>query len=241
MTAETHDAQLLGAYVLETLDPDERRDVDAHLADCEVCRADLVELEAVKNVLEDIPPEALLHGPPDADLVLQRTLRQVREEVAQETAGATRRRWMPAVAAAAVLVAGALGAGAALGRGTAPEQVAEPPPATVVPTTASPLPPNTLVGSIETPDGVRMTARLVPAAGWVRVNATVAGIPAGQDCRIIVVGSNGEREIAGGWIVSAAGEQNGTNLDGSASVAIDKVVALEIQNTAGQTFVTLEI
>ncbi|BCB91678.1 hypothetical protein Psuf_089910 [Phytohabitans suffuscus] len=123
MSAETHDGQLLGAYVLRTLDPDERRDVDAHLAGCEVCRAEVVELEAVKDVLEDIPPEALLHAPPDADLVLRRALRQVREEATD----ATRRRWVPAAAAAAVLVAAVLGAGVVLGRGTAPEQVAQVP------------------------------------------------------------------------------------------------------------------
>jgi hypothetical protein len=236
MSAEAHDAQLLGAYVLETLDPDERRDVDAHLAECEICRADVVELEAVKDVLEDIPREALLHGPPDADLVLQRTLRQVREEVS----GATRRRWMPAVAAAAVLLAGALGGGVALGRGTAPEQVAQVPPAPAP--TVSPLPPKTFVGTkVEASTGVTMTARVTPAAGWVRLNATVDGIPAGEDCRLVVVGSGGEREIAGGWIVSPQGEQNGTNLDGSAAVAIDDVVAVEVQNTAGKTFVTLPL
>ncbi|BCB77431.1 hypothetical protein GCM10022251_71000 [Phytohabitans flavus] len=244
MVAEAHDAQLLGAYVLDTLDPDERRDVDTHLADCEICRADVVELEAVKDVLEDIPPEALLlHGPPDADLVLQRTIRQVREEVREETAGAARRRWMPAVAAAAVLLAGAVGGGVALGRGTAPDQVAQVPPPSPAPTaTASPLPANTRTGStVNASNGVRMNAQVVPAAGWVRVNATVAGVPAGENCRLIVVGSGGEREIASGWIVSPAGETGGTNLAGSASVAIDKVVAVEVQNTAGKTFVTLPI
>jgi anti-sigma factor RsiW len=236
MSAEAHDAQMLGAYVLDTLDPDERRDVDAHLAQCETCRADLVELEAVKDVLDDIPPEALLHGPPDADLVLQRTLRQVREEAA----GAARRRWVPAVAAAAVLVAGVLGAGVALGRGTAPEPAAQAPPSAAP--TVSPLPPNTLVGSkVEASTGVRMTTRVVPAAGWVRLNATVTGIPAGENCRLIVIGSGGEREIAGGWIVSEQGEENGTNLDGSAAVAIDDVVAVEVRNTAGKTFVNLPL
>jgi Putative zinc-finger len=234
MSAEAHDAQMLGAYVLDTLDPDERRDVDAHLADCEICRADVVELEAVKDVLQDIPPEALLHGPPDADLVLQRTLRQVRQEISS----ATRRRWVPAVAAAAVLLAGAIGGGVALGRGTAPEQVAQVPPSPAP--TVSPDPPGTQVQSTVQGD-VRMTAKVVPAAGWVRVNAAVAGIPAGENCRLIVVGSGGEREIASGWIVSPQGETGGTNLNGSAAVPIDKVVAVEVQNTAGKTFVTVPL
>lgn len=238
MSAEAHDAQMLGAYVLETLEPDERRDVDAHLAECEICRADLVELEAVKDVLQDIPPEALMHGPPDADLVLQRTLRQVREEVSQEVTGAARRRWVPAVAAAAVLLAGAIGGGVALGRGTAPEQVAQLPP-TPVPT-VSPDPPGTRVQSTVQGD-VRLTAKVVPALGWVRISATVGGIPAGEDCRLIVVGSDGKREIASGWVVSPQGEQAGTALSGSAAVAPDKVVAVEVQNTAGKTFVTLDL
>ncbi|WP_197946262.1 hypothetical protein [Phytohabitans suffuscus] len=86
-----------------------------------------------------------------------------------------------------------------------------------------------------------MTARVVPAAGWVRVNAAVVGVPAGENCRLIVVGSGGEREIASGWIVSPAGETGGTTLDGSAAVAIDKVVAVEVQNTAGKTFVSLKL
>ncbi|MGN9906955.1 anti-sigma factor family protein [Phytohabitans sp. LJ34] len=234
MTAEAHDAQMLGAYVLETLDPDERRDVDAHLAECEICRADLVELEAVKDVLQDIPPEALMHGPPDADLVLQRTLRQVREEVTSSA----RRRWVPAVAAAAVLLAGAIGGGVALGRGTAPEQVAQLPPSPAP--TVSPDPPGTRVQSTVQGD-VRMTAKVVPALGWVRISASVGGIPAGENCRLIVVGSDGKREIASGWVVSPQGEQAGTNLSGSAAVAPDKVVAVEVQNTAGKTFVTLDL
>lgn len=238
MSAEAHDAQMLGAYVLETLDPDERRDVDAHLAECEICRADLVELEAVKDVLQDIPPEALMHGPPDADLVLQRTLRQVREEVSKEVSSAARRRWVPAVAAAAVLLAGAIGGGVALGRGTAPEPVAQVPPSPAP--TVSPDPPGTRVQST-VQGAVRMTAKMVPAAGWSRVTAVVAGIPAGENCRLILVGSDGKREIAAGWIVSPQGEQAGTTLSGSASVAPDKVVAVEVQNTAGKTFVTLPI
>lgn len=237
MSAGTHDTHLLGAYVLKTLDPAERRDVDAHLADCVACRADLAELEAVKDVLKDIPPEAMLHGPPDADLVLQRTLRQMRTEVA----AGTRRRWAPAVAAAAVVLAGALGAGVLVGRGTAPEpqaQVTPPAPSATAPISV----PGTKVGTVlDTATNVRMTAKVVPAAGWVRVNAAVNGIPAGENCRLIVVGRDGSREVAAGWIVSDKGETDGTSLDGSAAVAPENVVAVEVRNTEGKTFVTLPL
>jgi anti-sigma factor RsiW len=226
MGAGSHEASQLGAYVLETLDPDERHAVDAHLAECPECRADLAELEAVKDVLNDIPPEALVQGPPDADLVLQRTLRQVRGEAAR----GSRRRWVPAAAAVAVALAGALGAGVAVGRGTAPAP------------SSQATPPGTRAGTVDDPaTGVRLTARVVPAIGWVRVNAAVNGIPAGENCRLIVVGKDGSREIAAGWIVSKAGETGGTTLDGSAAVAPDNVAAVEVVNTAGRRFVTLPL
>jgi anti-sigma factor RsiW len=237
MSAGSHEASQLGAYVLETLDPDERHAVDAHLAECPECRADLAELEAVKDVLNDIPPEALVQGAPDADLVLQRTLRQVRGEAAR----GSRRRWVPAAAAVAVALAGALGAGVAVGRGTAPapSSQATPPAPSVSVTSAAP---GTRAGTVDDPaTGVRLTARVVPAIGWVRVNAAVNGIPAGENCRLIVVGKDGSREIAAGWIVSKAGETGGTTLDGSAAVAPDNVAAVEVVNTAGRRFVTLPL
>ncbi|WP_218577556.1 hypothetical protein [Phytohabitans rumicis] len=84
-----------------------------------------------------------------------------------------------------------------------------------------------------------MTAKVVPAAGWVRVNAAVNGIPAGENCRLLVVSRDGTREIAAGWIVSEKGETDGTTLDGSAAVDPADVVAVEVQNTEGRTFVTL--
>lgn len=50
-----------------------------------------------------------------------------------------------------------------------------------------------------------LTRAVVPAVGWVRVNAAVTGIPAGQQCRLIVLGRDGSRQLAGSWLVSTAG------------------------------------
>ena len=75
-----HDRSQLGAYALGALEPDEVREVDEHLATCAECRAELAELEEMKEFLGEVPPEAFLEGPPaDGDLLLQRTLREVRE------------------------------------------------------------------------------------------------------------------------------------------------------------------
>ncbi|MGH9088659.1 MAG: zf-HC2 domain-containing protein, partial [Acidimicrobiales bacterium] len=58
-----HDAvaELLGAYALDAVDPDEAQVVADHLAECPRCRAEVDELRAVAaalgNAHEDPPPE----------------------------------------------------------------------------------------------------------------------------------------------------------------------------------------
>ncbi|WP_018348914.1 anti-sigma factor family protein [Longispora albida] len=218
---------LLGAYVLGGLADAERREVEEHLAGCAGCRSELRELEEVRDVLGDLPPEALLHGPPGADHVLERASRQVR-------AHGTRRR-MFALAAAVVVLAGVAAGGVLAGRLTAPEPGTGPkaqPPATVTP--ALTPPPNRILGTtVDNATGVRLTVALTPAPGWVRVNVSTAGIAQGEDCRIVVVGKGGKEETAGGWVVSARGAAEGSNLDGSASVAPEDVTAVKVVNTQG--------
>ena len=232
MSAEVEHSQLIGAYVLNTLEPAERSDVEAHVATCETCRSELAELESLREALGEVPPEALLHGPPDADLVLQRTLRQIRQESASDGRW---RRGLGAAAAAVVLVT-AIGGGVLVGRGTGGPDGSAPPPL------AQSAAAGTRVGSgVDPATNVRMTASVVPAAGWVRVNASVAGIPPGEDCRLIVVAANGTRQVAGGWVVSEAAETAGTNLDGSAAIAPADVTAIEVVNTAGRTFISMPI
>jgi predicted anti-sigma-YlaC factor YlaD len=237
MSDVSHDTHLLGAYVLGTLDPVEQQNIDAHLAGCAQCRAELVELEAVRDMLDEVPPEALLHGPPDADLVLQRTLRQMRTE----TSTGVRQRRALTVAAAAVALAGALAAGVLVGRGTGPGQQTNGALPTPSATTQAPVPGTRIGTTYDAQTKVRLTASVVPAVGWVKVNAAVNGIPAGENCRLIVVGRNGAQEVAAGWVVSANGARDGTNLDGSAAVPPDEVVAIKVVNTSGHTFATLNL
>ena len=101
-----HDRQLLGAYVLGVLDEREVRAVEDHLASCPRCRAELAELRTMEAAMGDVPPEALLDGPPEGgDLLVQRALRQVRSE----RGGQLRRRQvglgLVAAAVAAVVIA----------------------------------------------------------------------------------------------------------------------------------------
>ncbi|GAA3037979.1 anti-sigma factor family protein [Actinokineospora globicatena] len=229
----THETPLLGAYALGVLDEDERGAVERHLADCAECRVELEALEEVRDMAGELPEEALLQGPPDdGDLLLARTLRQVRTE-----ANASRTRSIAiAGVAAAVVVAAVLGAGVVIGRSTGTTQAQS--TVTVIPTEPQNVNTRYLSGS-DPNTGARLTAKVVPAAGWVRLNVSVTGIPAGERCRVIVVGKDGTREEASSWLVSPDGAQKGTNLDGAALIAPEDVGAVEIVTTDGKRYVSV--
>ncbi|MGI5451735.1 zf-HC2 domain-containing protein [Streptomyces sp. CA-249302] len=125
MSIKEHDSALLGAYVLGTLDEREVRTVDEHVASCDRCREELDELRELETALDEVPPEAFLDGPPEGgDLLLQRTLRQVRNE----RTGEIRRRGALLAAAAAVAAATVLGCGVLIGKsmGGTGTEVADP-------------------------------------------------------------------------------------------------------------------
>ena len=221
-----HDPAELGALALGLLDPDRTRAVEEHLMTCATCRRDLEDLTAVTDLLGEVPPEAFLEGPPDGDLVLQRTLRQIRVE----TAAQRRRTRVPRLAAAAAAVALVLAGGVTLGRATAPEPV-------VIASAAPQQNAVTLRG--DGASGVTMAAMISPAAGWVRVSTTVRGIPPGERCRLVVLTRNGSKVLAASWLTSAKGETEGTQLDGAAIVAPDQVAGVAVENEAGREFVVL--
>jgi hypothetical protein len=231
-TREEHLSESLGAYVLGALDDQEQRTVAAHLESCAECRAQVDELNDLRDVLGEVPPETFLDGPPEGgDLVLQRTLRQVR---AEKESG-RRNRNLLIGAAAAVAVALALGGGVVLGQTNRSTTVALlPPPLTSSP---SPVVPGTRHMS-GVSGGMRINVTITPAVGWVRLNASVTGLPVGQKCKLIVVSKTGRTEVAGSWLVSRKAAANGTNLDGAVLIPMDQVQSVEVRNFDGHQFVS---
>ncbi|MCY1140836.1 zf-HC2 domain-containing protein [Actinoplanes sp. Pm04-4] len=235
MTPAEH-ADIAG-YLFDTLTPEERRQVDEHLATCAECRTEVDSLREWSAALEAVPEPMLLEGPPDGgDLLLQRTLRQVRTE----STNRNRRRTALVSSAAALLVAVAIGGGILAGRTTTPETpLAQPTTAATTPATT--VPGTRTATAVDATTGARITVAVAPAAGWVRVNAAVSGIPAGERCVLEVVAKDGYVAQAGSWLVSPAGEAGGTNLNGSALVAPADVRSVRVVNTAGKQFASVDI
>lgn len=75
-----HDLDELSAYALGALRPEEAAAVEAHLAVCRACRAELADLRVATAELDRLPPETFVHDPPDGDRALRGALRRIREE-----------------------------------------------------------------------------------------------------------------------------------------------------------------
>jgi len=56
-----------------------------------------------------------------------------------------------------------------------------------------------------------------------------------------VVAKDGSRTEAGSWLVSPAGAEQGTHLDGSALVAPDQVGSVAVVTDAGQVLVSAPV
>jgi hypothetical protein len=230
-----HDRTQLGAYALGALEPDEAREVDEHLATCAECRAEVAELAQMKDFLGEVPPEAFLDGAPDGgDLLLQRTLREVRqltpEPVAApaKTSARWRSRWLM-VAAAVVLVAGALVGGVAVGRSTAPQ------PADV------PVAGSKQVTVTDTSSGATMATTVEPRPGWSWVQVQINGLKAGYQCEMIITDKAGDTWIAGSWKVSVKAAREGSKFGGGVLVPLDQVRSVEIRTLQGEHVVTATI
>ncbi|MFG2983566.1 anti-sigma factor family protein [Streptomyces sp. NPDC048258] len=240
MNRQRHEEELLGPYVLGVLDAEELRRVEEHMSGCVQCREEVAALREMEAALGEVPEEAFLDGPPQGgDLLLQRTLREMRGERER----ARRRGLGLAGLAAAASLAAVFWAGTQLAAGD-PDAVALPPRPSTTASADPSQPAGTKVLSATDPvTGSRMTVKMTPAAKWVRLHAAVTGVPPGERCRLVVVAKDGTRSTAGGWVVGSQenGEGKGAALDGSAAVDPADVKAILVENEAGRAFVSVPV
>lgn len=161
---EPHVQDLVAAYVLEAVTPDEAALVEEHLAECAECRQLARELREVEARLPHLVGEM---APPPSLKARLLTIVTAEATGATGVAGAAAAERQAATARAAEHAT----AGAALGRAAAPETTAEP-PGPVVPPPPIPLRPARPAQSARR--GVRLSPLLAVAAALVLVVAGVA-------------------------------------------------------------------
>lgn len=184
------DARLsLGAYVLGTLEPGDQHLVEAHLAGCPACLSELTELEPVVPLLatltgDDIAPEPS----PDLFARIATAVDDADAAGAQPDRvapiGGRSRRWLVAVAAGVVLLAGA---GTAVGFALA--------------TSSHPV-----TSASATANGIHLQVTATDAESGTRLVLTAKGLPARERCHLVAVAADGSRHDAGTWSASYVGQ-----------------------------------
>lgn len=206
---ELHEA--VGAYVLGQLEGPLLRDVEAHLATCERCRAEVADLAPLAAALRRVDPDAVaaatIAAPSTLDARVEAALRAEadRREDAAPTADVvalpTRRRWVPAVAGALV------GAAAAAAVAVA-----------VLPDAAPPAAPVIAVRDVVAADGVAAQAGLVDHTWGVELKLQVTGLPAGRAYDVRFVDDAG-REYDGGAFLGVTGRTVTCSMNASVLLA----------------------
>ncbi len=205
--------EMLGAYALGHLDPDERARVLAHLDGCPACRAELADISPLAGRLAAVDPAALDETPaPPPDLgarILARIAEEERQVVPLHRARARRR------VLAAAGIAGVAAAGGAVGWLVRP--VPDP----------LPLEP---VALEEIAPGLDVSADLVPHTWGVEVQLAGTGFADGEVFRVAVTDDDG-RAVSAGEFVGVGARPMRCNLN--SSVLRDDAVAFEVFDADG--------
>jgi predicted anti-sigma-YlaC factor YlaD len=206
----------LGVYLVGALDADERAEVEAHLRDCPDCQAELAELAALPSMLErltidDFPLEPL-QAPAE---LFDRVAARARAE--EKRRAVSRYRRLTAVAAAAVLIAGA-GVGSAIVFHGHHDN-------------------GTKVFS-HTQAGVTMRVTLASQATGTGLRVTVSGLPRNEHCSLIAIAKDGTRDIAGRWDATYSGWAQET---GSTRIPQSQLSHLVLLGTNGENLDTVTV
>jgi hypothetical protein len=167
----------LGAYVVGALEPGERAALEAHLPGCQGCRDELAELAGLPGMLARLSPEEVEPAPAPPEHLGRRVV----DELARRKQR-TRRVRLSLVAAGCALV---LGIGGAV--------------ASTQWTGSGPEPPSTVATALDHGTHVRARAELSPEPWGTEVALRLSNVTPGTRCRLIAVGEDGRREVAGTW------------------------------------------
>jgi hypothetical protein len=204
----------LGAYVLGTLDPVERAEVDAHVSQCAACREELAELAGMPGLLARVRLEDLLEPlPPVPRASLARLIERLRN------ARRARRRRMGVAASAIAIVALTVGAVVVGTRDTGgtgpPSEVAS-------------------VSATNPRTGVAARIGLRPATWGTAIRVRLRGVPPGTRCRLIAFSRSGRREVAGTWRATYEGT---ADVQTATAIPKNELASLAVVTAGGRSLV----
>lgn len=208
--------QSLGAYVLGSLEPAERRGVDAHLLDCPDCAAELAGLEQLPQLLGrlslvEVDVEAPVVTP--SDDLFERVAAAARVEIPRQRF-ARRHRWLAAVAAVVIVLTACVGIGLKV---TSHHDAA------------------TFAAASGT---THMSVTVRGRASGTDLTVSVDGLPVNEQCTLVAVSRAGVWEPAGSWVATYAGTAKVT---GSTTIARGQLAKFVLVGTNGEVLVTVPV
>lgn len=213
MTDHADVRHLLGAYVLGGLDDQDRRTVDAHLATCPHCRAEVVDAAPLPDLLRKLPPEPLDLPEPRVDAEIHDLLHRMR---AHRTAARRRTRTLLAASAAAVVV---VVGGLSLYDPTQP---------------ATPGTPFVASGATPVTGKVSMTGK-----PWgTSLEVALSDMPKGGRFILQVRGVNGTVEQAATWAVDSTTD---VRVMGACSMKPERIQSLRVMTVSGQVIAESQV
>lgn len=244
----------LGAHALGALDPEEAAEVDTHLATCEACGAELLELEGVTAFLGRVAERdvELVVSPPHQ--VLDRLLN---DRVKRRRRG---RALLAIAASVAVLTVGGTvwsitqhatgGQTSASALEPAADQrqpqgdepnsqfsLDQAKPRAKASPTEDPLAEKAVAGkefkASDKAKGYEATVTAMPGQQGTELTVSVTGVPVGTTCRLVVVGKDGQREQTAGWSVDPENYESKPVFPRRTTIPLDQIVGFEIVDGAG--------
>ena len=212
--------QLLGAYLLGGLEPDEARAFEDHLAGCADCRGELEELESLPALLDAVPaadavaltvaggsqPLAPLETVPPSLLVDLSTRRRK-----------SRRRWAAVVGAvaAACLALGFL-AGPLLNQPPKPDATY----------------------SVQSGDGLQLTVGMVKKTWGTELAVEGRSMPLEGTLYLWVKGRDGAEERTCGWTATPSGR---IKITGATPVQLTGIAGVELRDDSDKTVASISV
>ena len=212
--------QLLGAYLLGGLEPDEARAFEDHLAACADCRGELEELESLPALLDAVPaadavaltvaggsqPLAPLETVPPSLLVDLSTRRRK-----------SRRRWAAVVGAvaAACLALGFL-AGPLLNQPPKPDATY----------------------SVQSGDGLQLTVGMVNKTWGTELAVEGRSMPLEGTLYLWVKGRDGAEERTCGWTATPSGR---IKITGATPVQLTGIAGVELRDDSDKTVASISV